>query len=165
VRSLDLAGPEALAPLTGAFDSVLCLHALEQLDDDRAALRALATILRPGGAVVLMVPQGPWLYGPLDRAMGHRRRYAAAELTALAEGAGFTVERLRGFNRIGTLPWLLNGRLFRRARLGRVQLKAFDSLVWLWRRVDRLLPWPGLSLLAVWRLTDRLEDGADSKHD
>jgi len=30
-------------------------------------------------------------------------------------------------------------------------LKIFDKSVWLWRRLDVLLPWPGLSLLAVGR--------------
>ncbi|MFA6107702.1 MAG: glycosyltransferase [Candidatus Latescibacterota bacterium] len=154
VRRLELTEPEALASLAGAFDPVLCLNLFEQLDDDLAALRALATTLRPGGIAVLMVPQGPWLFGPLDRAIGHRRRYATRDLATLAKAAGFTVTRLRGFNRIGTVPWLLNGRLLRRARLGRVQLKLFDSLVWLWRRIDRLLPWPGLSLLAVLRVSD-----------
>jgi hypothetical protein len=30
-------------------------------------------------------------------------------------------------------------------------LKIFDKTVWLWRRLDVLMPWPGLSLIMVAR--------------
>jgi hypothetical protein len=33
--------------------------------------------------------------------------------------------------------------------LGKLSLKIFDKSVWLWRRLDGLLPWSGLSLIAV----------------
>ena len=32
-------------------------------------------------------------------------------------------------------------------------LKIFDKTVWLWRRIDGMLPWPGLSLIVVARNT------------
>jgi hypothetical protein len=36
-------------------------------------------------------------------------------------------------------------------------LKIFDKTVWLWSRLDWLLPWPGLSLIAIGR---RLPEGS-----
>jgi len=33
------------------------------------------------------------------------------------------------------------------------QLRVFDKMVWLWRRVDRFLPWAPTSLIAVARKT------------
>jgi len=33
-------------------------------------------------------------------------------------------------------------------------LKLFDKTVWIWRRIDGLLPWQGLSLIAVARRND-----------
>jgi len=30
-------------------------------------------------------------------------------------------------------------------------LKLFDKTVWFWSRLDKLIPWPGLSLIAVAR--------------
>jgi hypothetical protein len=44
-------------------------------------------------------------------------------------------------------------------------LKIFDKTVWLWRRIDPLLPWPGLSLIMVARKSraatpSRSRDGA-----
>ena len=45
-------------------------------------------------------------------------------------------------------------------------LKIFDKTVWLWRRLDRLMPWPGLSLIVVARkrtaVAGRRADGASA---
>ena len=65
--------------------------------------------------------------------------------------AGFDIERLISFNRVGVLPWFLNGRILRKTRFGKFQLKIYDSLVWLWRIVDRLIPLPGLSVICIAR--------------
>jgi hypothetical protein len=45
------------------------------------------------------------------------------------------------------------GKLLRRRYISKVTLKLFDKTVWFWQRVDCLLPWPGLSLIAVARKT------------
>jgi SAM-dependent methyltransferase len=39
-----------------SFDLALCLHVLEHIADDRAAIRQLYRILRPGGTAVIQVP-------------------------------------------------------------------------------------------------------------
>jgi SAM-dependent methyltransferase len=38
------------------FDLVLCSHVLEHVPDDRAAMRELHRVVRPGGTVVIQVP-------------------------------------------------------------------------------------------------------------
>jgi hypothetical protein len=65
------------------------------------------------------------------------------------EQAGFRVERILDFNRIARPAWYVNGRLLKRKTIGRFQLRVFDSLVWLWRRIDRRLPWPPTSIIAI----------------
>ena len=45
-------------------------------------------------------------------------------------------------------------RVFRRRQINKVTLKLFDKTVWFWRRVDGLMPWPGLSLIAIARRAD-----------
>ena len=67
----------------------------------------------------------------------------------MAEEAGFNVEQIVSFNRIGVLPWFVSGRIIRRKTFGRLQLKVYDSLVWLWRILDRVLPLPGLSIIGI----------------
>jgi len=39
----------------------VCLNALEHIEDDRQALHGMASILAPGGVVVLLVPAFPML--------------------------------------------------------------------------------------------------------
>jgi hypothetical protein len=65
--------------------------------------------------------------------------------------AGFAVERILNFNRISRPAWFLNSRLLRRSNLGRLQLKLFDNTVWLWRRIDRFVPWGPTSIIAIGR--------------
>jgi glycosyltransferase involved in cell wall biosynthesis len=151
VRPLDPAVPAQFEDLRESFDTVLCVNVLECLADPAATLAALYGALRPGGALLALVPQSPALYGPLDRKLGHKRRFRAAELASMIENAGFRVEQMRQLNKFGALAWLVYGGLLRRNRMNKVTLKLFDKTVWFWRRVDPILPWRGLSLIAVAR--------------
>lgn len=38
------------------FDWILCSHVLEHIPDDRAAIRELRRVLKPGGVAVILVP-------------------------------------------------------------------------------------------------------------
>jgi glycosyltransferase involved in cell wall biosynthesis len=136
-------------PKGRAFDTVLCVSVLEHIQDDVAALRNMARALGDRGRLVAMVPQGPGLYGTLDEMLGHCRRYSKGQVAELARAAGMRVIEVRAFDRMASLGWWLNGRVLRRRTLGIVQLKAFDFLVPLLRRVDHWLPLPALSLIAV----------------
>ncbi|MBX3412131.1 MAG: glycosyltransferase [Pirellulales bacterium] len=154
VRSLDPRVRDDFAACAGQFDTVIAVHHLEHMDDDRQALDNLRLTLADGGRALLVVPRGRWLFGSLDEVLGHRRRYEREELLALATATGFAVEKIVDFNRAGVPGWALNARLLKRQRFSRVQLKLYDSLVWLVRRIDRLLPWKGLSWIVVLRRQD-----------
>ena len=93
------------------------------------------------------------MWGPIiaPAREGHRRRFSAGDLKRLLEENGFAVERVIQFNKIGAPPWLFYSRLLRRNRINKLTLKVFDKTVWLWRRLDGLLPWKGLSLIVVAR--------------
>jgi glycosyltransferase involved in cell wall biosynthesis/ubiquinone/menaquinone biosynthesis C-methylase UbiE len=151
VQQLDPAKPEDFAAMERCFDTALCLNVLEYLDDPGAMLRSVRRSLKPGGLVIVLAPQGPGLFGNVDRRLGHKRRYRAAELRALLEAEGFTVERQYHFNRVGTLPWWAFSRAMGASNINKAVLKIFDKTVWMWRRIDGLLPWPGLSLILVGR--------------
>ncbi|MCL6507677.1 MAG: glycosyltransferase [Bryobacteraceae bacterium] len=151
VRRLDPARPEDFCGFHEEFDTVLCLNVLEHLDEPRATLAALWKALRPGGCLLVLVPQSPALYSDLDRTLGHKRRFEARQLRSLLEGAGFRLEAVRELNKIGAPAWWLYGKVMRRRAINKLTLKLFDKTVWLWRRVDWMLPWKGLSLVAVAR--------------
>jgi SAM-dependent methyltransferase len=137
--------------MENCFDTVLCLNVLEYLDSPGDALLALGSTLKPKGVLITLVPQGPSLFGSLDRAMGHKRRFTQPEMRALLESRGFAVERVANFNRAGAPPWFAYSRLFGSRKISKFILKLFDKTVWIWRRLDWLMPWRGLSLIMVAR--------------
>jgi SAM-dependent methyltransferase len=136
-------------PKGQAFDTVVSVNVLEYIQDDVEALRNMAEVLGERGRVVAMVPQGPGLYGTLDETFGHCRRYNREQVVAMGRAAGLKVLEVRELDRMGSLGWWVNGRLLRRRTLGLAQLKLFDAAVPLLRRVDHWLPFPALSLVAV----------------
>ena len=151
VRQVDLTNPAHFEDFRGQMESVVCLNVLEHVADDAQALRNIRSALAPGGRAIVLVPEGMEIYGQLDKVLGHCRRYSRAELQQRMEQAGFRVERILDFNRIARPGWYLTGRLLKRNQMSAVQLWIYDRLVWLWRRIDGLLPWPGVSLIAIAR--------------
>ncbi|MEI9971212.1 MAG: methyltransferase domain-containing protein [Ignavibacteriota bacterium] len=151
VQRLDPEVSEGFAGLEGCFNTVLCVNVLEYLDAPDRVVASLRTTLKPGGNLIVLVPRGHGLFGSLDRSLGHKRRYSVADLKQLLESQGFTVESIHDFNRAGAPPWWAYGKMFGARSINKPVLKIFDKTVWLWRRLDRLMPWPGLSLIAVAR--------------
>ena len=151
VRRLDPEISEDLAGLERRFDTVLCLNVLEYVEDPGVALASLRAVLKPDGVVVVLVPNGPALFGSLDRRLGHKRRYSSGEARRLLESQGFAVEDIYSFNKAGAAAWWVNGRVLGSTHINKAVLKIFDKTVWLWSRLDRLMPWPGLTLTVVAR--------------
>jgi len=151
VCEVDPDDPAAYQPWLAQFSSALCVNVLESAEDPARVVASLRSTLQPGGALVVLVPQGKKLEGSLDRGMGHKRRFEAAELRQMLEAQGFRVEREHQLNKIGALSWWFGG-LIGSKRMSRPALKVWDKTVWFWRRVDGLLPWRGLSLIVVARL-------------
>jgi glycosyltransferase involved in cell wall biosynthesis len=149
VHKLDPDQPEEFHDAGGPFDTVLMVNVLESLDHPEAAVGAAAAILKKGGSMVVLVPQGAALFGSLDRALGHRRRFSQSDLRALFEKHGLQVRGVYQLNKIGTPGWWLYGKVLRRKHINKLMLKIFDKTVWIWRRIEGLLPWRGLSLIAV----------------
>jgi glycosyltransferase involved in cell wall biosynthesis len=142
------------AAISEPVETVLCLNVLEYVDDPANALRNIHAVLAPSGELVVLVPQSQSLYGSIDRTLEHKRRFGLSELKSLLESTGFTVSRVYQLNKIGKPAWWISGKLLGSKQISKITLKLFDKTVWLWRRVDFLLPWKGLSLIVVARRAD-----------
>jgi SAM-dependent methyltransferase len=110
-------------------DSAVCVNVLEHLEDDGGALRAMAEILAPGGVIVLLVPAFEALYGPIDRNLGHYRRYRRDSLVKMADAAGLEVRKLHYVNAVGFFGWWVNARVFQRETQSDAQIAFFDRIV------------------------------------
>jgi glycosyltransferase involved in cell wall biosynthesis/phospholipid N-methyltransferase len=149
VTLTDVTRGETFPRRPGGFDTVVCLNVVEHVDDDVGALRNIHGVLAPGGRAIVLVPQGPEVFGTLDEVLGHRRRYTVDTLGKLAGDAGFAIRELVHFNRVGRPAWWLNGKLLKRRDFGLGQIMALNLLTPLFRLVDRALPFDALSLIAV----------------
>jgi glycosyltransferase involved in cell wall biosynthesis len=145
----DFSNAADVAPLQQSADTVICLNVLEHVADDVAGLINVRSFLRLGGTAIILVPQGPQAFGTLDEVLEHKRRYTRQELHEKMASSGFQVTQIIDFNHATWPGWYLNSRVLRRRTLSRVQLRLFDLLVPLWRRIDHKLPWPPTSLIAI----------------
>lgn len=151
IQTINVADPAFASMARYQPDSVVCLNVLEHVQDDALALRHMHCILPAGGKAVLIVPAFESLYGPVDRLLGHYRRYSRKSLRELAAAAGFRVQTLRFMNTVGFCGWWVNARLFRRSEQSTAQIRIFDRyIVPLMRPVETALPPPfGQSLFVV----------------
>ena len=133
------------------LDTAICSNVLEHIEDDRATLSQIREILQPRGRLILLVPSMPRLYGTLDEALHHFRRYSWPELESKLLQSGFQVEQMRFLNRPGVYGWYLNSRILRRRVLPKTQLRLFSILKPFLEAEVANPPSYGMSLLAVAR--------------
>lgn len=84
-------------PFAAEFDGIGLFDVLEHIPEDRAVLAEVHRALKPGGALIITVPQHPALWSRMDEISHHVRRYTWADLRAKLEAAGFAVLRRSAF--------------------------------------------------------------------
>ncbi|WP_136161972.1 class I SAM-dependent methyltransferase [Sphingomonas flavalba] len=87
-----------LAGVPGGYALIAALDVVEHVADDRAALRAMADRLAPGGRMLITVPAHPWMWSAHDVVNHHHRRYTRATLTGAIADAGLRLDMLGWFN-------------------------------------------------------------------
>ncbi|MBB5209162.1 class I SAM-dependent methyltransferase [Chiayiivirga flava] len=138
-------------PFDAAFDVIGAFDVIEHIDEEREVLQELFRAVRPGGGVVLTVPQHPWLWSVQDDIAHHVRRYRRGEPESRLAEAGFKVVFSTSFVAL-LLPALMLSRLggdrareaphdpFREFRIPRW----LDSTLALMMRFERVLIHAGL---------------------
>ncbi len=106
-HNLVCASPEDLGFVSNSFDAIVAGDILQQVQDDRVALRELRRVLKDGGMLCLTVPAYPFLWGEEDEARGHQRRYTASELRRKLNNCGFEISRVSYLVATGFLPSLV----------------------------------------------------------
>lgn len=90
--------PELVGVAPGSYDLVAVLDVIEHVEDDVAALKAIATALKPGGKILITVPAHQWMWSAHDVVNHHKRRYSKAGFEALLEKTGLKGRKLGYFN-------------------------------------------------------------------
>jgi len=89
----EIAGvPDAHYDLIGAFDVI------EHIEHDEAAVRTIASKLKPGGTFVMTVPAHQWMWSAHDVVNHHKRRYSKRQLRRLIQKSPLRLEKLGYFN-------------------------------------------------------------------
>jgi SAM-dependent methyltransferase len=155
VHRYDLADPAIVSGLKDQnLDSALCVNVLEHVEDHAGALRNIATLLPAGGRLFLLVPAFPSIYGRMDAADHHFRRYTKKSLRDTVEPLPWAIESLRYMNLPGYFAWALMGKLLRKSLLDESTYGIYDRIIPLLRAVEeRVAPPFGQSLVAVLRRT------------
>lgn len=99
---------------SGAFDKVLCTEVLEHIPDDRAGIRELYRVARPGAGMAVSVPRyGPerlfwrlsWDYWHTPG--GHIRVYRPGQLARYLQEQGFELHAVRYRHAFQAVYWFL----------------------------------------------------------
>src|SRR3989338_2594918 len=94
------------------FDVIGAFDVLEHIPEDEVVLSEMFQAVRPGGGILLTVPQHPFLWSRFDVFSHHVRRYSAKDLGMKIERAGFRILSLKSFVSL-LFPLLLLSRLKR----------------------------------------------------
>jgi SAM-dependent methyltransferase len=100
-------------PFDADFDVIGAFDVLEHIEEDELVLEQLRQAVRPGGGLLVTVPQHPWLWSRADDYAHHKRRYTRDELIGKVERAGFDVVHTTSFI-VALLPVLVASRLWQR---------------------------------------------------
>ena len=90
--------PDGLPFPAASCAMVTLFDVLEHIDDDKATLTSLHSVLRPQGHIVITVPAFPFLWSYHDTTHHHKRRYTRRSLEKILRESGFTIEYLSYYN-------------------------------------------------------------------
>jgi 2-polyprenyl-3-methyl-5-hydroxy-6-metoxy-1,4-benzoquinol methylase len=114
---------------SGSYSAAVSYNVLEHIDDHVGALRSIANLVRPGGAIVLIVPAFMFAMSPVDIATGHVRRYTKKTMRAALTEAGLEVERVQYANALGLLGYYMATSVFKLTPKEGAMVKVYDRLV------------------------------------
>lgn len=98
-----------------AFDVIGAYDVIEHIAEDEMVLSSMHKALRPGGGVVIAVPQHPWLWSTADEVAYHERRYKLGELEEKLNRNGFRPVFSTSYCSF-LLPIMITSRLMERLR-------------------------------------------------
>ena len=125
--------------LFGSFDSIFALNIVEHVKDDSLAVANCKKLLKKGGRLIILVPAYQKLYNRFDEELEHYRRYTLKGLISLFKKNEFQIIHNQYFNFIAILGWWFSGSILRKKTIPKGQMKLYDSLVPVFKIIDKIL--------------------------
>jgi ubiquinone/menaquinone biosynthesis C-methylase UbiE len=114
---------------TGQYSALVSYNVLEHIEDHVTALKSMATLVRPGGKIILIVPAFMFAMSDVDIATGHVRRYTKKTMRAAMDEAGLKIEKLHYANALGLLGYYTATSIFKLAPKEGPMVKIYDTVV------------------------------------
>ena len=112
-------------PFEREFDVIGAFDVLEHIPEDEIVLQQIFRATRPGGGLLITVPQHRFLWSAVDEHSMHQRRYSRRELRTKVEHAGFNLQRMTSFVSL-LLPAMIFSRIGRNGRSDLQPWKQFE---------------------------------------
>ena len=84
-------------PFDAEFDAIGAFDVLEHIDEDCVVLQQMFRAVKPGGGVILTVPQHQFLWSAVDEYSFHKRRYTRKDLIKKLKDADFQIVYITSF--------------------------------------------------------------------
>ena len=102
-------------PFRDQFDVIGAFDVIEHIKEDEEVLNQIYNACKPGGGVIITVPQHPFLWSEVDVYSCHKRRYTKNELIAKIQRAGFEIVDTISFVSL-LLPLMFLSRLMTKSK-------------------------------------------------
>jgi len=134
-----------------SFDTVMLINVLEHIEEELETLEKINSLMSNGNSnFILFVPAYQWLFGSLDRIVGHVRRYDKPYLQKVLKKSNFEPVYYRYMNVFGIFGWWLNARILKKQEFSPLQIKVFDQLIPVFSKIEKIFPPPcGQSILVI----------------
>ncbi len=133
-----------------AFDCIVCLNVLEHINYDTKALVNMYKLLATSGVLIILVPSHNFLFGEIDKSIGHIRRYEKDSLLKILESIGFKIKFVRILNFLGAIGWYVWGKILKDKKIDLVSINLFNLVAPFILSMENLIEPPvGTSILII----------------
>lgn len=132
-----------------AFDTIVCINVLEHIRNDTKALENMFKLLKDKGSLILLVPINNFLYGEIDKSIGHFRRYNPKDLLKKMQDLKYSIDFYKKINFAGAIGWFIAGKIFKYKQITENKIKLFNLISPILYLENLIEPPVGTSILIV----------------
>jgi len=148
---IDLGKKEDYKQIKDKVDTVFALNVLEHVKEDVQTMNDVYNLLKPGGRFIILVPTHQWLYSPIDKAVGHWRRYNKRMMKKRIAQTPFKLKKMFYFNAPAIAGWIVNGKILKKSEIDDSAMGLFNKLVPFFKVIEKYLFFKkiGISLIVI----------------